>query len=121
MRDQLVTTEVLVGVLLLTLSSWPSLFAEDPGAEGPKATLVIRNIEPRSGSLINKRTVIVAQLDWRIPDFNTSRDQYILAPMFQKTDESTFNAVRGFSDGKRIIGPTGSTTMSYRNLGADPV
>lgn len=86
----------------------------DPRQPAAVAQVQLRSISPPAGVVVTGDTVIVANIEYTLSNFQPSADYYI-APLFASThgDGQTFNAFDKITEGTRLTAASGKVEVRY--------
>ncbi len=82
-------------------------------SDKPKASLILRSINPAPGSSVSRDTVLDATLEYAIDSTKVGVDVYYIHPMFETAEGGTFNAIDLLKDGARVLKPSGVIEFKY--------
>lgn len=87
----------------------------DPAAPEAVAHVELVNIEPPAGSIVSQNTVLIAEIQYSVENFNP-RVNYYLAPLFASTHgtDQTFNAHDRITQSTPVTSPSGTVIIRYR-------
>jgi len=107
-------TRVTAILLALLVTSGCATGAAGPSDPPAKAEVRLLSMSPPNGSDISNDTVLLAEIEYSIENFNPGVHYYV-APLFASTKGSgtTFNMLDRIADAPKISQPTGTLTVRY--------
>jgi hypothetical protein len=101
-------------VLLLAGVACTTTTTTDSDAAPARATLTLVSISPAAGETIDERTVMTAEIQHEIENFQPGRVYYLM-PQFDSVEGPgrTFNALDGMRNGVAIRAQSGTSLVRY--------
>jgi hypothetical protein len=101
---------VVIGLAAAALTIYPTLVR----GLASTATVSIKSLSPAAGTRVNATTILHAEIQYQISDFDPSHAKYVIAPFFdQKDGRGSFNALPHALDAKPLKKPSGLVELNY--------
>lgn len=104
----------IAAVILLCAAVVGCATNSGPSAPDSLATVNIRSITPQAGSAVDATSVIQAEIEYTISNFQPQAEYY-LAPLFESTEGPgrTFNEFERVTDGWKLTQASGTVQIQY--------